>query len=286
MIASYLSEDNINVNHTITLDIPSDSTSYLDAICEYVHRIAEKYPPPYTLFVSGGVDSQALLYIWKRSGVPFTAVNVWYHGFNSHDFTEIAKFAQQLEIPIKQIAFNILDFLENRLDDYAMKYECSSPQLCTHMAFSELIEEGTKIFSGNIPLQNITSMNNTIFGLQRYATKTNANLIPFFLMMDEKSASIAAHTAINIPENGMDAYEFKCHLYNILGIPVIPQKSKLTGFELLKDYYDLFPERVTKSMRLRHSSIQFTRVFDHLFRNKYMVILNNHYLTKFLCKTS
>lgn len=238
-------------------------------------------PPPYTLFVSGGVDSQAMLYAWMISGVPFTAIHVSYGRFNMHDFDEMYRFAERYSIKIQTLEFDILEFLENKLDDYAWTYQCSSPQLCTHMAFTECVTTGTKILSGNPPILNQPSMNNTIFGLQRYATIANVNMVPFFLMADPLSASIAAKTASELPNECQDVYVFKCQLYEALGIPVIPQKTKLTGFELLKDHYDMYAPRITSDMRMRHSGLKFARTFDHLFRNKYMVVLKNDHQTKF-----
>jgi hypothetical protein len=239
-------------------------------------------PAPYTLFVSGGVDSQAMMYAWLISGVPFKVVNVSYKGLNDHDYIETLHFAGRHGIVIDRLVFDVLDFLETRLDEYAMPYQCSSPQICTHMAFTELVTEGTKILSGNLPIPDQPSMNNTIFGLQRYATMTNANMVPFFLMSDEESASIAANVAMSLPVGEMGHYEFKCLVYRELGIPIIPQDTKLTGFEKLKELYEKHHDRVTAAMRLRHSGLVSHGVFDQLFRNKYMIILKNAYQTKFV----
>ncbi len=284
MSQSFLSVDNLNVNRTIVLPLPPSGIAFLDAIRNHVHNIAATMPAPYTLFVSGGVDSQAMLFAWWLSGIPFKAVNIAYQGYNDHDYLETIQFASKYNIKVERIWIDIVDFLENRLESYALKYECSSPQLCTHMAFTELITEGTKILSGNLPIPDQPSMNNTIFGLQRFATMTHANMVPFFLMSDEIVASIAANFAINLEAEPMENYEFKCLVYTKLGIPVIPQCTKLTGFEQLKEYYAQFPERVTSDMRLRHSSLLSHSVFDHLFRNKYMIILKNAYQTKFVAQ--
>jgi len=279
---SYLSDDNVNVHQKIALSPSTDTTPYLDAIIQYVHEIVATLPAPYTLFVSGGVDSQAMLYIWKKSGVPFTAINVSYNGFNNHDYSEMEQFTKTHGINVKQVDFDVLSFLENDLEKYAMTYKCSSPQICTHMAFTEKFGKGTNILSGNIPHPNLPAMNNTIFGLQRYATLANVDMVPFFLMADKRSAEIALRIANEQPESKLSPYEFKCYLYRLLGIPVISQKTKLTGFEQLKEHYDQYPERVTYKMKLRHSSLESARVFDQLFRNKYMIVLRNGYKTKFI----
>lgn len=282
MNQTYLSNDNLNINPLIELE--RIDGNFIEAMCSYIRYIVSEYPSPYTLFVSGGVDSQVMLYLWFKSGAPFQAINISYNGFNTHDYMEMAEFAAQFNIPIEQRPFDILNFLENHLDDYAFKYKCSSPQLCTHMAFSEMVDRGTRIFSGNVPIPNHPSMNNTIFGLQRYAVMNGIDMIPFFLMSDHLSASIAATRASMIVNPPKDLYDFKCELYRVLGIPVIAQERKLTGFERLKVHYDQFPERVTPEMKIRHSGLAWNQVFDHLFRNKYMILLNNNYKAKFVVK--
>ena len=284
-----LSADGISLNKVIRLEINTAEDSKLDcleSLVAYVHRISDTYPSPFTLFVSGGIDSQAMLYVWKLSGVPFNAVHIRYDGFNDHDIDECKQFCEREQIELAYLDFDIVDFLENRLDYYATAYQCASPQLCTHMAFSELVKEGTKIFSGNIPYPGKLAIDNTIFGLQRYATISKSSIIPFFLMSD---ASVAKASVLRLKANDdkLDpftsaTYLFKCDWYKVLGIPVIPQSNKLTGFERLKDYYDAFGDRVTPKMKLAHSSLPSKRVFDQLFRNKYLIKFKNHYTPIFL----
>jgi len=279
-----LSKDQINLNKTIYLTIDTAKDSKLDcleSLVAYVHRIAITYPPPFTLFVSGGIDSQTMLYVWKRSGVPFNAVHVRYNGFNDHDIDECKQFCEREQIELSYLDFDILDFLENHLNHYATTYRCASPQLCTHMKFSELVKDGTKIFSGNLPYPGRLAIDNTIYGLQRYATLTKSSIIPFFLMSDE---TVAKASILQMSRNeeyirkfDTDPYSFKCARYRTLGIPIIPQSNKLTGFERLKDYYDAYSDRVTVKMRLAQSSLPSKRVFDQLFRNKYLIAFKNHY---------
>jgi len=284
-----LTADGISLNKVIHLEIDVANDSKLDcleSLVAYVHRISDTYPSPFTLFVSGGIDSQTMLYVWKLSGVPFNAVHVRYNGFNDHDIEECKLFCDRERIELSYLDFDILDFLENHLDHYATIYQCASPQLCTHMRFSELVSGGTKVFSGNIPYPGRLSIDNTIFGLQRYATITNSSIIPFFLMSD---SAVAKSSVIQMNRNdeGLsslhhDPYLFKCARYEMLGIPIIPQSNKLTGFERLKDYYDAFGDRVTVKMKLAHSSLPSKRVFDQLFRNKYLIKFKNHYTPVFL----
>lgn len=279
---SFLSHDERNVNRIINVSIDHATDTNLDCLDElvnYARQIAATMPAPYTLFVSGGIDSQAMAYVWKLSGVKFEAVHVNYEGFNMHDRDEIVHFCETQDIPLRIVDFDLIHFLENDLDKYATKYECASPQLCTHMAFSELVPNGTKVFSGNLAMENL-ALDNTIFGLYRYAMLSGHSIIPFFLMQNEKAVKATLVKNLWMRKNSdptITGYDYKCEQYRVLGIPIIPQSQKKTGFEMVKCYYDNYPERVTVRMKLHHNSCRSKRVFDQLFRNKYLVRFKNHY---------
>jgi hypothetical protein len=275
----WLSDDGLNLRPVVKLILDAgQSTDCLSELVKYVHEIAETYPAPYTLFVSGGIDSQAMLYSWKLSGIPFNAVNVNYLDFNAHDRKEIVEFCQQHDVPLQIVDFDVIDFLENRMEEYAMKYSCASPHLCTHMAFSELIQTGTKLFSGNLASRALP-LDNTIFGLQRYANLSGNSVVPFFLLQSEEVSKASIALADTAPPDAI-RYKFKCWQYQQAGIPIIPQADKLTGFENLKNHYDQYQDRVTNSMKLHFSTARSKRVFDQLFRNKYLAKLKNHYDAK------
>jgi hypothetical protein len=273
----HISDNQLNLNHAIILHITPDAQNLncLDLLVAYVHKIVATNPAPYTLFVSGGVDSQAMVYAWHISGVEFSVCHVDYMGFNFHDVKEIYEFCARIKVEITTITFNLLRFLENDLSSYAMRYQCASPQICTHMAFSELVD-GTPVFSGNLPTFDVLSMDNTIFGLQRYATISGRPFVPFFLLGDEL-ASLASIANSKIPSQITSSYAVKCQHYENLGFPIIRQTEKMTGFEHVKSYYDVFPSRVTVHDKIKYSHLPSKRVFDQIFRNKYLVELQNHF---------
>jgi hypothetical protein len=244
--------------------LPAPMVAALNAIDD----IVKNYPPPYTLFCSGGVDSQAMIHAWTMSGHPFTIVAIRYISngiwFNNHDLNELFKFARSSDLPVTYYNFDVIDFLETRFPEYAATYQCTSPQICTYMAMSELVTNGTILFSGNfiteIPLLPV---NYTIMGLFRYAKKTKRNIIPFFFLHD----SALAMSCINSKVTG-EPYERKITMLHNAGFPVVPQPQKFSGFEKIKDYYDQFPERVSTIDRLRFSRESSKRLFDVQFRYK------------------
>jgi hypothetical protein len=275
-----LSDDNLNLNREchITLHDADLTLNCMDELVAYVHHIVATYPAPYTLFVSGGVDSQAMAYIWHKAKVPFTALHVNYMGLNHHDYQEIQQFCEREGIELVVQMFDIVRFLEHNLDSYATRYECASPQICTHMAISTMAS-GTCIFSGNLPNINGLSIDNTIYGLQRYATMRGRSIIPFFLHGTDKSTR--ASLVASVPLNGIAmTYEIKCEHYERLGFPIIRQPEKYTGFEQIKLSYDSCTKRVTSAMKLMYAHLPSQRVFDQLFRNKYLIAFRNHYSIK------
>jgi hypothetical protein len=83
--------------------------SPIQAAVEAVNDVVENYPPPYNLFVSGGIDSQAMLYAWKMSKHPFNAYTFRYNQtYNIHDIQTLFLFCEQENIP-----YTIIDFDSN-----------------------------------------------------------------------------------------------------------------------------------------------------------------------------
>jgi hypothetical protein len=247
-------------------DIQYTSKPLLEVSAKVINDITKNYPEPYYLMVSGGIDSQALLWCWMNSGKNFIPISVRYTGaleykniLNQHDLDELDTFASANNLTIKYIDFNIINFLENDLEDYAVKYQCTSPQLCTHMKISELVNDGTVIFSGNFMRDAFYTY--TILGLKRYADTSNRNIIPFFFLHDNELAGLRGN---NDYDRG---YKEKVRFYKDLGIPVIPQVNKLTGFEVIKDYYDTRTDlTVTGIEKLKYANKDSKRKFDIIFR--------------------
>jgi len=239
----------------------------LEISTRVINEIAKKYPAPYHLMLSGGMDSQLMLWCWLNSGIDFVPVSIKYTGapefkeiLNEHDLIELDSFAKNNKIDIQYKYFDVINFLENDLETYAIKYQCTSPQICTHMKMSEMILDGTVIFSGNFTTG--LSYSYTIWGLKRYAEVSKRNIIPFFFLHDAELANLPV-----LPTNEDKYSDIKFSSYTNLGAPVIPQPKKQTGFEVIKDYYDTRKDLiVSPRIRLKYASMPSKRKFDLLFR--------------------
>lgn len=140
----------------------------LDIAINSVQSIIEKYPPPFNLMVSGGVDSQAMIYAWFRAGANFKIISFRYTGsdgqiFNAHDLENLELFAEQYNLDVDYRDINIIDFLEDDLPVLADTIQCTSPQICAHAMLANTIKDGTIIFSGNALYKSATMYNYTVF---------------------------------------------------------------------------------------------------------------------------
>jgi len=261
----------------------------LKAAIKTVKHITKNYPAPYTLCVSGGVDSQAMLYAWKQSGVKFnTCCAVYNKWLNDYDLQQLKEFAKREEIKINYIDIDIIKFLEEEHDTYANKYECGSPQITTFMKIADTIKDGTIVMSGNFKssMSGIPDYNN--FAMFKYGLYSKKSIVPWFFAETEelfhgfeyyydKQKDIKPTEGFDC--EGFDAepksayllqYEQKVNRYQYFGFPVIPQKIKQNGFERIKEIYDMKQEGISKRDKIVRTAKQTsTRNFDILFRNKY-----------------
>jgi len=242
--------------------------SPLDAGVHTVNYIIENYPPPYTLMLSGGVDSQAMLWAWHKSEHKFNSLSVRYNSnSNDHDLKTLEEFSLLHQIPITFIEFDLLEFLEKEYDFWANTYECSSPQICTYMKIASMVTSGTRIFSGNFITDKIP-LDYTLLGIERFAKISNTPIVGFFFLETPE----LAYSFVDVFEqiDSTDRYLKKFKSYQNAQYPVIAQQTKYTGFEEIKNYYDQhYSHLVTMNHKLQVSSNPSRRVFDLLLRHPY-----------------
>ena len=258
---------------------PEKILSPSEAAIDAVHKIAENYPEPYTLMCSGGVDSQTMIMSWLASGIPFQIMAVRYISenifFNEHDLRTLPDLAKLHGLTINYQDLDLISFLETELSEINKLTEAGSPQIATHIKFSDFVPKGTILYSGNVLHNQSTQLGYYGFSLHRHAinseTKTK-KIIPFFLLHTPD----LAYSFLNNPEI-MDP--------NIFPIQC-PPVQKFNGFEKIKEYYDKYFKRVTPVHKLKGAGYPSTRVFDLLFRYPYYTFgkVGKGKRTKFLIK--
>jgi hypothetical protein len=257
-------------NDYLVMDFRSNQAkmSPLDAGIYTVNHIIKNYPPPYTLMLSGGIDSQSMLWAWHKSGHKFDTLSVRYNSnMNDHDLKTLEEFSSRHQIPITFKDFDLLEFLEKEHDSWANAYDCSSPQICTYMKIASMITSGTRIFSGNF-ITNKVFLNYAILGIERYARITNTPIIGFFFLETPELAYSFKDIFNQIKLK--DPYLRRLECYLNAQYPVIAQEDKYTGFEEIKNYYDQhYSHLVTVKHKLEVSKNPSRRTFDLLLRHPY-----------------
>lgn len=243
----------------------------LEAAKLAVENIMKKYPPPYHIMVSGGIDSQATLYSWKLYGKNYIPTFVRFNNdMNSHDFEELKIFSEQENITIYKIDYDLLEFYNTRYEEMTKEYRCPSPQILAHIDMIKNLP-GTVIMSGNF-LSTTFFYNSVYHALTLESQKRN--FIPFFLL---SYPELAYTGLVSMAEKKFSdvkviptTYDYKVLLYHRNGFPVIPQKTKQSGFEQVKDYFDKhYANMVSGNSKLKYMNKLSKRTFDLLLRYPY-----------------
>lgn len=289
---------NINNDYYLSYQYKKPNMLPLEAAYFTINQIQKRYPPPYTLMLSGGVDSQAMLYAWHTSEVPYTTFcGIFNNGMNENDISTLREFSKLHNIHVNYYDIDVLNFLQHEHINYVYKFRCGSPHMTTFIKMMEMVKEGTIILSGNFiktknPQFLPISKNN--FALYRFAIQENRSVVPFFFCESQELAcSFIDDDSVKYDDQGLniplDEYKTKVGLYRRYGFPVIEQPKKLTGFELIKDYYDTnFSHLVTVQDKLARISRQHSnRTFDLLFRNKYEAqFSSDKYTVKYISESN
>ncbi|NBP00401.1 MAG: hypothetical protein EBU90_09810 [Proteobacteria bacterium] len=260
----------VDASNVVVSDAP-----IIEKAKEAISIIVKNNPPPYRLLVSGGIDSQAMIYAWKESGVEFEVHTFVYdQNMNLHDLSLLWEYAKLHDIKVTHHNISHFEFLKNDLFSYSKKYSCNSPQITFYMSMMDRFTDGTLILSGNPPL-NIPFFNFAILGLERYRIINRKNIVPFFwihtaelagawIYLQSKHEASWVRSNFKFTENN----EAKCFFYHSAKIPVIPSYKK-SGFEKYKLYYDNYkidPATKIKLLLNTKKNNKSKRNYDILFR--------------------
>lgn len=250
-----------------TIDFRADK-EYIPLIhaCEItVHHIMKNYPAPYHLMVTGGLDSQLVLYSWLNFGRDYIPTHVTYNKIlNHHDQVTLIQFCDKFKLTINFKDFDLLGFYQNSYDSFAKKYKLISPHFAAHLAFAEDLP-GTVIYSGDRIWQrpNIHTGNICLYEHSLYK-----NIVPYFLMETPQIAYSLQYYIKNLDSKSKFDYRQRDKILLNEGIPVIAPLRKFTGFELVKNYYDYnFP--IDVKTKLQYATRPSPRSFDLILRYPY-----------------
>ncbi|MDE0092644.1 MAG: hypothetical protein OXN83_05120 [Oligoflexia bacterium] len=234
--------------------------------CKLIHKAAEKNGQEIFLCLSGGIDSESMLRAFLFSAVPFHGVIMRFNDdLNDFDIKNIIQFCETNHMSYEVFDVDIFEFFESGKHlQYGKMYQCQSPQLAVHLYLCDHIN-GCPVFSWQAPeiffkldLKNKTKL--VSFGVPgdlhlvylRYFMKKERPGVPFFFLYTpellksffqlpllQKMIWLGYYKGFDV----YPSYDIKCMAYKRAGFPVKPRKAPYTGFEKVKDHYDLLDKK-------------------------------------------
>ncbi|AGH94259.1 hypothetical protein A11Q_39 [Pseudobdellovibrio exovorus JSS] len=233
------------------------------------------------LFLSGGIDSEAMARAFLAAGIPFVAVIGRYNqNMNEHDYVTAISFCDQFHIPMQFLDVDVYQFLEDEGHlAYGHELGCRSPQLAVYMYMLDQIEgfpvlAGNPIFpilknsgselrkelsTGSFEMERVVGLSDqTQAVLFRYFEKRQRLGVPFFFQScaELMMSFLNLESTIEAMTSGRKnySYEMKCRAYRDGGFDVEPRADKYTGFEKYREEYD------------KRLNTQYGKGFDQKFR--------------------
>lgn len=254
-------------HHTIDFTIDVNYTNLVDALEITVKNIMKNYKPPYRLMVTGGVDSQTVLLAWKWFGKDYIPTSVRYNlNLNHHDLETLSLFSSRENLDIEYIDFDLLEFYQSKYFELADIYKITSPHFGAHLGMTENLD-GTIIFSGDrlTGVRAVIGYNNICL----YNASLIRPIVPYFLLhTPEVAYSKIFRISQNLSESflNLSEYDKKVRTLQLENMPVIPQLTKYTGFERVKEFYDQYINNVPIKTKLQYSHKPSKRAYDLLLR--------------------
>lgn len=208
---------------------------------------------------SGGIDSQAMLLSFLEAGVDCEVFVMRFDkNFNKMDTEHALLFAAEHNVKLNFFDIDVVRYLTFDLYEDANLYKCSSPHFLTHYKLYDYIREYgcTGLASAGNAFSKFTngwgaSPSATQFNYIKYSEVHDFPVIGSFLLYDPSVCwtigllTPLADTSNAIGINGnyeygnahQIRYAAKVQGYHNSGLTVIPQQTKYTGFEDLKEFF-------------------------------------------------
>jgi len=214
------------------------------------------------LCLSGGIDSQAMVLCWQEAGLKFDVIiGVFKDGLNKHDSDHAKMFCEKHSIPYKELEIDIVKLLTSQNYLISQKYKSYSPHFNVHYKMVEILAKqgytGT-CFGGVTPYQRNGSYGGNFSGAPFHFLKIQ-DILPIPMQGSFLSFYPELTWAIGLQAEGLShkenrdssqlknketsdylnklRYTQKTDAYIQTGLDVMPQETKFTGFELVKEHF-------------------------------------------------
>lgn len=250
----------VNLNHDFFNDLQFTQESLKKYRTLAVESILTELGNKPALAISGGIDSQAMLQCFIENKIDFDAyVCKFNDNLNSHD-VEFARFiANTNNIKLKEIDFNIINFLVRENYDIGIKYQSASPHFNTHYKFYDILFDlgHTGVCAGG----NAPECINDEYGVNfdrnpltyiKYSTISqkvcHGNFLGYHPKLSWAISLLTQPVYVDYNPARQDAevkdkiselkYIHRLNGYHKAGLNVVRQKQKYTGFEKVKKYFE------------------------------------------------
>lgn len=143
------------------------------------------------LFLSGGIESEILAYVFHINKIPFKPIiGIWNNEDNLYDVKYIIQFLDKLDIKYYKVHLDIQKFLENDLD-FADKSHCPVPG---YLIYTKLISETSGVPILGMGDSHLVKQDNQWFfedtedhgSMIRYGLINNRPMVPYFYMWNSE----------------------------------------------------------------------------------------------------
>jgi len=235
---------------------------------EAAQRCHETLGPYPALCFSGGIDSQAMLHCFAEADLEaHVIIFTFKDDLNKQDSEHAKMYCLEHDIPYREIEFDIVSFLTRDNAEMTRKYGNISPHFNTHYRFVEILTHmgyTGVCFGGQAPDRNLGSYGSNLSRVvMHWSTISDrfqiANQGSFLTFSPELAwATTLSTPSIDDPnytdndsianaklrdyklfrEFEHERYKAKIKGYEEMGFSIIPQETKFTGFELVKDHFE------------------------------------------------
>lgn len=217
------------------------------------------------LCLSGGLDSQAMLSVFREAGVPFKACFFKFNeNLNGHELASLTDYCDAFGIKAEVLDFDVIDFFDSgKFYEVAVAAKTNSPLFAAHAWMAEKVD-GFPVFAGqawSVQKQEGRILDvvtpdvfekNIIYipSLKEYAAShylglTGRGCVPHFFHIEKDLVQAFWRNPywLNYANmsfyNSVYDYQHKYFAYLKSGFPLIaPSRlAKLTGFERVHFYY-------------------------------------------------
>ena len=248
----------IDLDKTFFQSLKLDKESCKNYLIEAANKCSEMLGDNPALCLSGGIDSQAMLYAFYIANVKFKVYTFVYNDqLNAADVSLAQIYCKRHNIELIEIPFNIISFLTRENFDYGIKYKSASPHFNAHYKFCDILKDigHTGVcFGGNTPFSSRNGFDaqytrNTMSYINYSAINgypVQGNFLSFYPELAWAIALLTPKSDIEIIKKEESLLELhrleairytnKVYGYHKAGIEIVESK-KLTGFEEVKLHF-------------------------------------------------